>query len=72
MDAEQAAANKKFALIGILEEYIEELERTKESIGIVVEFSQQTAEIVQRQQRSEQLAFQRYSDAKREFLNLFR
>ena len=72
MDAEEAAANRKFGLIRVLEDYIAELERTKESIGIVLEFSHETEEIVRKQQRAEQTAYQHYADAKRLFLDLFR
>ena len=72
MDAEEAAADKKFELIRFLEDYIAELERTKHSIETVLVFSQEEAVIVRTQQRAEQTAFQRYSDEKRELLNLFR
>ncbi|SPE29988.1 hypothetical protein SBA3_1620001 [Candidatus Sulfopaludibacter sp. SbA3] len=72
MDAEDARANKKFELIQVLEDYIAELERTKQAIRIPLVFSREEREIVLRQQAAEQNAFQRYSDARRDFLNLFR
>jgi len=71
MNREEQQAQLKFELLRILEGYIEELHRTKDSISMVLEFSNETAKLVRQQQVNEEGAFQTYMHAKTRFLKLF-
>jgi hypothetical protein len=69
---EEEAARLKFNLLGVIDEYIQALEKTKESVNLFLAPSSEIREIVTLQQVNESATFRRYQQAKEAFLNLLR